>query len=109
MIVSNHGRRQLARAVATAAALPEVVAAIGEDSEVYVDGDLRDGAAVTIALALGARAVLVGRPALWGLAAGGAGGVRDVLDALQEDVAANMGLVGATSRAELRPDLVTLR
>lgn len=109
VIVSNHGRRQLARVVDTAAALPEVIAAIGEHSDVYVDGDLRDGAAITIALALGARAVLIGRPALWGLASGGADGVRTVLDALRADLAAVMGLVGATCRTELGPDLVTSR
>jgi 4-hydroxymandelate oxidase len=108
VIVSNHGGRQLDGAVATARALPEVVQALGGRGEVLVDGGVRSGRDVVRALALGARAVLLGRPVLWGLATEGAAGVQRVLTELQEDTAHVMALAGATSVAEITPDLVTL-
>ena len=74
MVVSNHGGRQLDRAVATAEALPEIVETVAGRATVIVDGGIRRGVDVAIALALGADAVLVGRPAIWGLAAAGAEG-----------------------------------
>jgi 4-hydroxymandelate oxidase len=108
VIVSNHGGRQLDGAVSTAYALPEVVAALaGTDAEVYVDGGIRRGGHVLRALALGARAVFVGRPALWGLAAGGADGVRTVLDGLTDELVHAMMLAGAPTLGRLTPDLVT--
>ena len=106
VVVSNHGGRQLPSALATAAALPEVVAAVGDGGEVYVDGGLRDGGGVATALALGARGVLVGRPVQWGLAAGGAPGVESVLTALVADLARTCGLLGARGVDELTRDLV---
>ena len=106
VIVSNHGGRQVGQAVATAAALPEVVAAVGTEGEVLVDGGVRDGAAAATALALGARGVLIGRPVQWGLAAGGAAGVEAVLGALGTDLSRTCGLLGAPTVAELTPDLV---
>ena len=106
VVVSNHGGRQLDRAVATADALPEVVAAVAGRGPVLVDGGLRSGLDVLCALALGADAVLLGRPALWALAAGGADGVRACLDALTDELAHVMGLAGAVSLAGLTPDLV---
>lgn len=106
IIVSNHGGRQLHQAVATAAALPEVVAAVGSDGEVLVDGGIRDGTSAATALALGARGVLVGRPVQWGLAADGAAGVQAVLGALGSDLARTCGLLGARSTVELTADLV---
>jgi 4-hydroxymandelate oxidase len=105
--VSNHGGRQLDRAVSTARALPEVVSALsGSSAEVYVDGGLRSGEHVLAALALGANAVFVGRPALWGLAAGGAEGVSQLLTTLTAELAGAMRLCGASSCSDLGADLV---
>ena len=104
--VSNHGGRQVDRAVSTCAALPEVVDAVGDRAEVYVDGGIRSGTDALVALALGARAVLVARPVLWALAAAGAQGVRHVLDELRDDLAHVMALSGAPTLADLTPDLV---
>ncbi|MGA9520720.1 MAG: alpha-hydroxy acid oxidase [Myxococcaceae bacterium] len=106
VIVSNHGGRQLDGALATAEALPEVVAAVGGRAEVLVDGGVRTGRDVLRALALGARAVLVGRPILWGLAVDGAEGVRRVLDELRDDTGHAMALAGAASVAEVTADLL---
>ncbi len=83
VIVSNHGGRQLDGAIAGADALPEVAAAVGGQAEVYVDGGVRRGTDVVKALALGARAVLVGRPVLWGMACGGEQGAVQVLGGLR--------------------------
>ena len=104
--VSNHGGRQLDGCVATADALPEVVAAVGERGEVYVDGGVRRGVDVVRALALGARAAFVARPVLWGLAVAGAEGVRRVLDALTRDVALALTLSGAPTTTDVTPDMV---
>jgi 4-hydroxymandelate oxidase len=106
VVVSNHGGRQLDSAVASADALREVAEAVGDSAEVYVDGGIRRGTDVVKALALGARAVMVGRPVLWGLATGGAGGVRGVLAAMQADLVHAMQLCGAASLAECTPDLL---
>ncbi len=75
IVVSTHGGRQLDGVLASVEALPGVVEAVAGRAEVYLDGGVRRGTDVLKALALGARAVFVGRPALWGLAVGGAGGV----------------------------------
>ncbi len=107
MVVSNHGGRPLPRAVASSYALPEVVEAIGGRVPVLVDGGVRSGADALCALALGATAVLVGRPVLWGLAADGAQGVRDCLDALTNDLRHVMGLAGCASLADVDQTLVT--
>lgn len=106
IVVSNHGGRQLDRAVATAGALPEVVDAVAGRAPVLVDGGLRCGLDVLCALALGADAVLLGRPVLWALAADGAAGVQACLDALTADLAHAMGLAGARSLSALTRDLV---
>lgn len=106
VVVSNHGGRQLDTALPTAEALPEVVGAVGDAAEVYVDGGIREGTDVVKALALGARAVLLGRPVLWGLALGGTDGVREVLGDLSSSLARAMALCGAASIDELTPDLV---
>lgn len=106
VVVSNHGGRQLDTAISGADALPEVVAAVGRDAEVFVDGGVRAGTDVLKALALGARAVLVGRPMIWGLATGGATGVQAMLAELQTELATAMALCGARSVAELTPDLI---
>ena len=90
----------------TCEALPEVVDAVGRRAEVYVDGGIRRGTDVLKALALGARAVLIGRPAIWGLATGGAEGVAAVLNHLREDLMRAMALCGVPTLAEATPDLV---
>ncbi|HEY8078012.1 MAG TPA: alpha-hydroxy acid oxidase, partial [Labilithrix sp.] len=92
--VSNHGGRQLDLAPATADALVEIVAALGSSAEVYVDGGVRSGMHALVALGLGARAVFVGRPILWGLAAAGAAGVARVLAILDEELTRGMQLAG---------------
>jgi 4-hydroxymandelate oxidase len=94
IIVSNHGGRQLDSSIATLDALPEVVAAVNGRCEVYMDGGIRRGTDVLKALALGARAVLVGRPIIWGLATQGAEGVQNVLHILQQELELAMMLAG---------------
>ncbi|XVV08472.1 alpha-hydroxy acid oxidase [Actinoplanes sp. CA-131856] len=106
LIVSNHGGRQLDGAVATLDALPAVAEAVDGRIPVLVDGGIRRGIDVLVALALGADAVLVGRPVLWGLAGGGAEGVRRVLETLRTDLDHVMALAGAKRPADLTPDLV---
>ena len=106
VVVSNHGGRQLDTVVATADALAEVAGAVGDRVEVYVDGGIRRGTDVLKALALGARAVLIGRPVLWGLAVGGASGVERVLSGLTGELRLAMALCGAVNVAQLTPDLV---
>lgn len=106
VVVSNHGGNQLDTAVTTLEALPEVVAAVGDRAGVYVDGGVRRGTSVLKALALGASAVLVGRPLIYGLAAGGAEGVAAVLGCLERELRRAMRLCGARSLAEITPDLI---
>ena len=101
VIVSNHGGRQLDRAVPTALALPAVAAGLGSSVPVFVDGGLRSGADVLTALGLGAQAVFVGRPVLWALASGGADGVSGLLTGLTGDLAHAMALAGAATVADL--------
>jgi 4-hydroxymandelate oxidase len=111
--VSNHGGRQLDLAVATADALPEIAAAIqGNGAEIYVDGGIRRGEHVLAALAMGARAVFIGRPVLWALTAGGecgkggADGVADLLRGLTDEVRQAMILAGARTVGEITGDLL---
>ena len=106
IVVSNHGGRQLDGAVSTLDALPAVVDAVGGRVPVLLDGGVRSGVDVLVALALGADAVMVGRPVLWGLALGGADGVRAVLDDLTDGLGHALALVGAHRAADLTPDLV---
>jgi 4-hydroxymandelate oxidase len=96
LVVSNHGGRQLDGAAAAMDVLPEVVEAVEGRIEVLVDGGVRRGADVVKALALGARAVLIGRPYLWGLAVDGEAGVRWVLDTLRDELRLAMALTGVT-------------
>ena len=101
VIVSNHGGRQLDTVLAGADALPEVVDAVGDQVDVLVDGGIRRGTDVVKALALGARAVLIGRPALWGLAVDGAAGVQRVLEIVLAELENALTLVGAPTIADL--------
>jgi 4-hydroxymandelate oxidase len=102
IVVSNHGGRQLDGVAATIDTLPEVVEAVGENVDILVDGGIRRGVDVVVALALGARAVLVGRPVLWGLAVDGADGAERVLRLLRDELELALGLCGCCS-----PDDVT--
>ena len=106
VIVSNHGARQLDDAPPTARMLPEVVDALQGRTEVFVDGGLRRPADVVKALALGARAVLLGRPILWALAAGGDAGVQDLLTWFTLELRRTMALCGARSIEEIESSLV---
>lgn len=109
IIVSNHGGRQLDGVPATLDALPEVAEAVGGRAEVYLDGGVRRGTDVMKALALGARAVFVGRPALWGLAAGGEAGARHVLEILQAEIELALLLLGCPTPADVGPQHVRQR
>jgi 4-hydroxymandelate oxidase len=106
IVVSNHGGRQLDGVVASLDALPEIVAVAGDRCEIYLDGGVRRGTDVLKALALGARAVMIGRPALWGLAVGGADGVYDVLTMLKRELALAMALSGRPTLADIDADLI---
>jgi isopentenyl diphosphate isomerase/L-lactate dehydrogenase-like FMN-dependent dehydrogenase len=107
VVVSNHGGRQLDGAIASLDALPEVVEAVGNRAEVYLDGGVRRGSDVVMALALGARAVLVGRPALYGLAFGGSKGVQQVLEILRDETENALALLGCRSPDEVTRGHVT--
>jgi 4-hydroxymandelate oxidase len=100
--VSNHGGRQLDHAAPTARCLPAVVEAVADDAEVYVDGGVRSGLHALAALALGARAVFLGRLPLYALTVDGAAGVRQLLDALQGELEDAMRLAGAEAPAAAR-------
>ena len=101
LVVSNHGGRQLDGAPATVEALPEIVDAVGGRMEVLLDGGVRRGADVVRALALGARAVMVGRPYLYGLAVGGSAGVRRALEILANEVDHALALTGVPRVGDL--------
>jgi 4-hydroxymandelate oxidase len=104
--VSNHGGRQLGHCVATARVLPGVVDAVDGHGEVYVDGGIRSGVDIVKALALGARAVLIGRPILWGLAADGEEGAQAVIGELTDQLARALAYCGATDPHHLPRDLL---
>jgi len=101
VIVSNHGGRQLDRAPASLSVLADVAGAVGAGAEVYLDGGVRRGSDILIALALGARAVGVGRPVLWALAAGGEAGVGRYFSLLASDLATTMALAGRSAVPEV--------
>jgi 4-hydroxymandelate oxidase len=108
VVVSNHGGRQLDTAVSTAAALPLVADAVGDELDVLVDGGIRRGTDVVKALALGADAVMIGRPLLWGLAADGERGARRVIELLLGELDGALALVGAAGLEQLDRSLVGL-
>ena len=101
IVVSNHGGRQLDCVAASADALPEVVDAVEGRAAILVDGGVRRGTDAVVALALGADAVLVGRPALWGLAAGGEAGAAQVLELLRSELELALALCGCPSPGEV--------
>jgi 4-hydroxymandelate oxidase len=106
ILVSNHGGRQLDSAVAALDALPAVGEAVAGRAEVLVDGGVRRGTDVLKALALGARAVLIGRPIHWGLAVAGEAGVRHVLELLRAELALDLMLCGLASPVEVDRTLI---
>jgi len=106
VIVSNHGGRQLDTSISSIDALSEVAEAVDGRGAVLMDGGVRRGTDIVKALALGANAVLIGRPVLWGLAVGGEEGVRHVLRILREELDLAMALCGASNLEELWPDLL---
>jgi len=106
IIVSNHGGRSEDSGRSTIDALPEIVEAVGVRMPILIDSGFRRGTDIVKALALGARAVCIGRPYLWGLGAFGQAGVERVLDLLQQETRAAMQQVGARSLKQLGPALV---
>ncbi len=106
VLVSNHGGRQLDSAIAALDALPAVVEAVSDRIEVLVDGGIRRGTDVIKALALGARATLIGRPVLWGLAVNGEAGARHVLDLLRAELELDLLLCGLKSVQDLQRSLL---
>ncbi|GHO83527.1 alpha-hydroxy-acid oxidizing enzyme [Dictyobacter formicarum] len=106
IIVSNHGGRQLDGTIAPIEALPEIAAAVRGQCEIYLDGGIRRGTDVLKALALGAQAVMIGRPILWGLAVQGSEGVKHVLEILQQELHSAMVLVGSPTVKDITRSLI---
>lgn len=107
IVVSNHGGRQLDSAIASLDALPEIVAAVDGKVEVLLDGGIRRGTDILKALAIGAKAVLIGRPILWGLALAGQAGVSHLLSLLEDELRVAMSLSGVAQVQDIDPSLVT--
>ncbi|MFZ0090426.1 MAG: alpha-hydroxy-acid oxidizing protein [Solirubrobacteraceae bacterium] len=106
VIVSNHGGRQIDGSIASLDALPAIVDAVGDELEVLLDSGIRGGSDVVKALALGADAVLVGRPYVWGLALDGEAGVVGVLRAILAELDLNLGLSGHRTPGDLHPGVL---
>jgi lactate 2-monooxygenase len=106
VVVSTHGGRQVDRSISALDALPDVAAAVGDRAPVLLDSGIRSGADVLVAVALGARAVLLGRPYAWGLGLGGEAGVRQVVSDVLGEFDLTLGLTGHTSVAELTPEVL---
>ena len=107
VIVSNHGGRQLDTVLSGADALPDIVEEVGDELDVIVDGGVRRGTDVIKALALGARAVMIGRPVVYGLAVAGEPGVRRVIETLVSEIDNALGLIGCPQASALDPSFVT--
>ena len=109
IIVSNHGGRQLDGAITTLEALPQIVEAVGNEIDIMMDGGIRRGTDVFKALALGAKAVLIGRPILWGLTVNGEAGVNHVLELLKEELSLAMTLSGCPTITEINDSFLLKR
>ena len=109
IVISNHGGRQLDRAPVPLEQLPDIVKAVGDRVEVYLDGGIMNGGDVVAAVGMGARAALVGRAYLYGLMAGGEAGVQRAGDLLTKDITRTMRLLGANDLSELTTERVRLR
>jgi isopentenyl diphosphate isomerase/L-lactate dehydrogenase-like FMN-dependent dehydrogenase len=108
VIVSNHGGRQLDGVAASLRALPEIVSAVGNQTEVLMDGGVRRGADIVKAICLGARAVLIGRSYAYGLAAAGEAGVTRALQILRDDLERTLRLLGCPSVSALNSSYLTV-
>lgn len=106
VIVSNHGARQVDGVPATIEVLPEIVKAVGKEMIVMLDGGVYQGVNVFRALALGAKYVFMGRPAIWGLAVNGQKGVEDVLDIVKRELENTLKLTGCASLKDIRSEMV---
>ncbi len=106
VIVSNHGGRQLDGVTSSIVKLPEVVEAVGDRAEVYMDGGVRSGIDVVKAVALGANGVLIGRPWVWAMAGRGQKGLTDLLGVFQKEIAVAMALMGVKRISEITPDAI---
>ena len=106
VIVSNHGGRQMDGSIPPILALPDIVEAADGRIEVYVDGGVRSGVDILRALALGARAVLIGRPYLWALAIAGEAGVTELLERFRTEFLNAMALAGQTDAQRVDPSIV---
>ena len=106
IVVSNHGGRQLDGAPSSISALPAIAQAVGSDTEVLFDGGIRTGADLLRALALGARACLIGRAYVYGLGAGGKAGVAKAIDILQKELSVAMALTGTTRISDVGPQVL---
>ncbi len=106
LVVSNHGGRQLDGAPSSISALPRIADAVGGDIEVYFDGGIRSGQDLLRALALGARACLIGRSYIYGLGAGGEAGVATAIDIIRKELDVSMALTGTKTIAEIGPHII---
>jgi len=106
IVVSNHGGRQLDGAPSSISALPAIAQAVGSDTEVLFDGGIRTGADIMRALALGARACLIGRAYIYGLGAGGQAGVAKAIDILNKELSVTMALTGTNRIADIGPQVL---
>jgi L-lactate dehydrogenase (cytochrome) len=109
VVVSTHGGRQVDRSIASLDALPDVVDAVGDRIPVLFDSGIRSGADVLVAVALGARAVLLGRPYAWGLGVAGEAGVRQVVEDVIGEFDLTLGLTGHTAVGQLSPEVLRHR
>lgn len=108
IVVSNHGGRQLDGAAATLEVLPEIAKAVGNRVSILIDGGIQSGSDIVKAISLGADAVLIGRPILWGLAVGGEQGVGQVIECISEEMALTMRLIGCNTIADIKNNNPTL-
>ncbi|CAH1183640.1 unnamed protein product [Phaedon cochleariae] len=106
ILVSNHGARQVDGTPASIEALPEIARAVGDRAEVYLDGGITDGTEVLKALAMGAKMVFMGRPALWGLVQGGEDGVKKVLTIIRTEFETALGICGCCRLSDIEPTMV---
>lgn len=106
IVVSNHGGRQLDSAPASLAMLPSIVAAVGGKTEILMDGGVRSGQDIAKAVALGAKACMIGRPWVYGVAARGENGVRSIIESMKQELRVTMALLGVNRVGDLTRDVL---